>query len=74
MEFKNKNDYSVIVFSDLGYLCKFQYVHDVADCARWLDHSRNYSTWTKINVYVRRSGRFLMQYVKGRDTIPNKPR
>lgn len=74
MEFKNDNDYSVIVFSDLGYLCKVQYVHGVADCARWLDNSSKYKDWTKMNVYARRSGRFIKQYVKGRDTIPNKPR
>lgn len=71
IEFKNKNDYSVIVFDEKKMLIKYTYVHSPYLLSQYLD--KNFSNWQRINVYVRRSGRFLGQYRKG-GFIPHKPK
>ena len=71
-EFKNDNDYSVIVFNDKGFLVKMQYVTSLGGLIVWLNKSNNYSSWTTLNVYVRRGGRFIGQFKKG-EFIPSKP-
>ncbi len=73
MEFKNDCDYSVTVFSQNGFLVKVQYVHDLHALCRWLDESRKYNSWSAINVYARRSRRFISQFKKGYP-LPAKPR
>jgi len=73
MEFKGRNDYSVAVFNERGYLGFLLYVHDLHALARWLDASYRYSSWTHINVYARRSRRFIAQYKK-QIYFPAKPR
>jgi hypothetical protein len=74
MEFKNKNDYSIIVFSAQNIcLGKMEFVHSVFAASLWLSKSSNYSTWHYINVYVRRSGRYLRRYYNG-NFIDNKPK
>ena len=73
MEFKKKDDYSLIFFDDAGFVCKMQYVNSVAKACRWCDSSRNYNRWTVVNVYARRTGRFLGQYRKFGGDIPAFP-
>lgn len=59
MEFKNNNDYSCIVFLANGRQMKMQYVHSIIRLKYWLkDKSIDYKY---INIYVRRSGRFLIR-------------
>lgn len=75
LEFKNKSDYSVSAFNAGGFLVKMAYADDLVKVAQWLDASRNYSSWTYINVYARRSGRFMFQYWKASGhPLPRKPR
>lgn len=62
---KHKNDYSVSVFGEDGFLVKLQYVHNVYDLARWLTASQKYSNWVYMNVYLRRSGEYLGRNYKG---------
>lgn len=71
-EFQNKNDYSVIVFDCNGFLVKSSYVHDVYKYSLWLSGTK-YANWTYINVYARRSQRFIQRYYKG-NFIPQKPK
>lgn len=74
MEFKNKNDYSLIIFSENNQcLGKMEFVHSVFNASLWLTQSSNYSSWHYVNVYVRRSGRFLRRFYKG-NYIENKPK
>ena len=72
-EFKNKSDYSVTVFAGPLFLVKVQFVDDLYSLARWLDETRNYSNWTTLNVYARRSRRFITQVRKG-NPFPPRPR
>lgn len=71
--YKNKNDYSVIVFGSRGYLCKLEYVQNLYSLVKWLENSRKYRGWKMMNVYNRRSGEFIKQYKKG-SFIDAKPR
>jgi len=72
-EFKNKNDYSVSVFSGTGFLVKVQFCNDLGTLQKWLDSSYKYKDWKYINVYARRSGRFLGRFYKG-NFMPFKPK
>ena len=70
-EFKRKNDYSLIVFrsektNDVAL--KLMYVHNVYKAVQWVNRSRKYSNWHHINIYVRRSGRFIKQ-IRQTDTF-----
>lgn len=60
-EFKGSSDYSVIVFGEQGFMIKMQYVNDLHSLIRWLNQSK-FKDWTTLNVYARRSGRFIRQY------------
>lgn len=63
MEFKNKNDYTVIVFFDDGKPpLKSEFVHNCYKMALWLNESRNYSTWKYFNVYARRTQRYIRRF------------
>lgn len=73
IEFQNKNDYSISAFSADGFLCKYVYFHSVTDFVKFLDSHERFHTWITINVYSRRSGRFIGQFRKGQ-MIPPKPR
>lgn len=73
-EFKNKSDYSIIAFSkEYGFLVKVEFSQAVAYTCNWLTNSYKYYKWDYVNVYVRRSGRYLGRYYKG-GYIPQKPR
>lgn len=70
-EFKNKNDYSIIVFDkDGNFILKWTYVGGLYKASQYLNSRYN---WSYMNVYVRRSGRFLSRYYRG-NYIPNKPK
>lgn len=71
-EFQNKNDYSISAFSANGFLCKYIYVGNVFKFTVFLDSNERFKNWTVINVYARRSGRFLGQFKNG-SFIPQKP-
>ncbi len=71
-EFQNKNDYSVTVFNDNGFLVKVQYVNNIYKLCQWLDGSK-YNSWTYLNVYARRSQRFIKRQYKG-NFIDQKPK
>ena len=70
-EFQNKNDYSISAFSADGFLCKHAYVGNCFKYTIFLNEK--FPEWTSINVYARRSGRFIGQFKKG-NYIPQKPR
>jgi hypothetical protein len=71
MAYKNKNDYSIIVFDqDEKFLLKWTYVHGLYGAAQSLD--KKYE-WKYFNVYNRRSGQYIGRYYRG-GYIPNKPR
>ncbi len=70
-EFKNDNDYSVSVFSETEFLVKMAFCHSPKLAEKWLNNSK-YQNWQIMNVYARRSGRFIGQFKKG--NIPYKPR
>lgn len=75
MEFRNKNDYSVIIFFEDKEKkpFKMEFVHSLYSLTQWLSKSPKFNDWHYINVYVRRSGRYINRYYKG-NFIPNKPR
>lgn len=74
MDFRNKNDYSVIVFFENEQKpLKFEYVHSCYALSKWLDSSFKYKNWKYFNVYVRRSSMYLRRFYKG-SFIPAKPR
>jgi hypothetical protein len=64
-EFKNKNDYTVTIWNGSQYLGKMEYVHNLYAASLWLSASQRYATWTYINVYARRSGRYLSRLYRG---------
>lgn len=64
MEFKNKNDYSCIVFKSNQVLIKLEYVHSIYALTKWLDGSK-YNEWEYINIYCRRSRRYISRQIKG---------
>ena len=64
----NKNDYSVIVFLDgEKSVKKWQYVHKLNGFALFLNNS--HPTWDYMNVYERRTGKYLRRFKKG-DFVP----
>jgi hypothetical protein len=66
---QHKNDYSAIVFDEVGFLVKVTYVHKLDKLEKWLNTSRKFYTWKHINVYDRRTTKFIKQFKRG-DTIP----
>lgn len=62
-EFKRQNDYSVSVFGAHGFLAKYQYVGNLYKFGLFLDEK--YPDWAYMNVYARRSGRYLKRYYRG---------
>ncbi len=73
MEFQNKNDYSVIVYGPSGFLAKYSYVGNIYKLVLFLNNKPEFRNWTAVNVYARRSGRFIVQYRPGQFVAP-KPR
>lgn len=70
-EFKKKNDYTIIIFyEDKRAPFKMVYVHNCYDTSKWLNTSQNHQNWLYMNVYVRRSGRYLQRFYKNRFIAP----
>lgn len=69
-EFEKRNDYSVSVFNAHGFLAKYQYVGNLYKFSLFLNDK--YPNWDYINVYARRSGRYLIRFYKG-NFIPPYP-
>lgn len=67
-EFKRQNDYSVSVFDAHGFLAKYQYVGNLYKFSQFLENK--YPTWSYINVYARRSGRYLIRFYRGNFITP----
>lgn len=62
-EFKKQNDYSVSVFSSSGFLAKYNYVGNLYGFSEFLN--KNFPNWQYMNVYARRTGRYLLRYKRG---------
>lgn len=60
---KHKNDYSCIVFFETGSPKKWNYVHKLNGFGLFLDKS--HPSWKYLNVYERRSGKYLKRFYKG---------
>jgi len=69
--YKNKNDYSVIIALSNGDFKKYTFVHNLYNFSNFVN--RQFPGWSALNVYNRRTGKFLIQYHPG-DFIPPKPK
>ena len=59
----HKNDYSIVVFFESTTPKKWSYVHRINGFAKFLDSK--HSAWKYINVYERRTGKFIKRFNKG---------
>lgn len=60
----NKNDYSVIVFFETEPKPKkWNYVHKLNGFSMFLN--KEHSTWAYMNVYERRTGKYIKRFHKG---------
>ncbi|MBN1186553.1 MAG: hypothetical protein JXB49_30030 [Bacteroidales bacterium] len=67
---KRKNDYTCIVFLEgKKRTLKYVYVHSLRKFASMLD--RRFPSWMYMNVYVRRTGLYLVRYYKNDSYIPD---
>ena len=71
-EFKRQNDYSVSIFGANGFLAKYNYVGNLYKFTLFLNENPKFREWVYINVYARRSGRYLMRFYNG-DYVPPFP-
>lgn len=69
-EFKNKNDYTCVAFMGSEKVNTMIYVHGIYGYVQWLE--KNNITWSVINIYSRRSSRFIKRQYKG-DYVENRP-
>jgi len=61
---KHKNDYSCVVFfENSNNVKKWTFVHNLTKFALFL--SINHARWSYVNVYERRTGKYLRRYIKG---------
>lgn len=68
---KRKNDYSIVIFFNNGKPPqKMEFVHNLLNCTKWLDNSRNYYDYIYINIYLRRSGEYIGRHYKGNFIYP----
>lgn len=70
-EFKNKNDYSIMIFNSDEFVLKWTYVHSLLSVVKYLQDKN--IRWSHINVYARRSGRFIRRQYPDQ-VIINKPK
>jgi hypothetical protein len=74
MEFRNKNDYSIVVFfQDNTNPLKMEFVHNCYASSQWLTNSKNYNNWNYFNVYARRTKRFIKRFYRN-NFIEAKPK
>lgn len=69
-EFKRKNDYSITAFQGSRKVNTMVYVHSISSYVKYLEKKR--IEWSVINVYARRTRRFLKRFYKDRDIIPHQ--
>ncbi|MBN2747566.1 MAG: hypothetical protein JXR34_12635 [Bacteroidales bacterium] len=65
---QHKNDYSVVVFLSTGEVKKWSFVHKLNGFVQFLDNK--HSDWLYMNVYDRRSRKYLKRFYKG-NSIPD---
>lgn len=70
-EFKNKNDYSIEVYLGSKRVLALTFVHSIYKITLWLDKKN--IEWSVINIYARRSRRFITRQYK-KDYIVDKPK
>jgi hypothetical protein len=63
-----KNDYSVIAFYEGDKAKKWTYVHNLKKFANFLDDV--HPGWKYLNVYERRTKKFLRQFKQGSEITP----
>lgn len=72
--FKNQNDYSIILYENKTFLCKYTYVGNVKTfLENFANKNPKFKNWTSCNVYARRSGDFIVQYKPNSIILP-KPK
>ncbi len=59
----HKNDYSVVAFLSTGEVKKWSFVHSLAKFGSFLDSK--HPGWMYMNVYERRSRKYLKRFYKG---------
>ncbi|HBH50230.1 MAG TPA: hypothetical protein DDX98_16415 [Bacteroidales bacterium] len=69
-EFKRKNDYSITAYQGSRKVNTMVYVHSISSYVKYLE--KRHINWSVINVYARRTRRFLKRYYKDRDIIPDR--
>lgn len=69
-EFKHKNDFSCTAFQGSKKVGFMKYVNRISDYSNYLDSKG--IQWSVINVYARRTERFITRYYQG-NKIPNRP-
>lgn len=67
----HKNDYSCIVYFPNNSFKKWNYVHTLTSFEKFLNEK--HAGWKYINVYERRSGKFLKRFYKGNIMPPFLP-
>ena len=70
-EFKNKNDYSCTAYLGSTKVNFMKYVNSIYAYVQFLE--KNNIDWSVINIYTRRTNRFICRQYKG-DFIQNKPK
>ena len=68
VEFKKKNDYTITAYLGSRKVNSMKYVHKITTYVAYLE--KQGIEWSVINVYARRSERFLKRFYKGNDIIP----
>ena len=59
----HKNDYSIVVFFENSNPKKWQFAHKLNAFCNFLNEK--HSSWKYMNVYDRRSGKYLKRFYKG---------
>ncbi len=67
-EFKKKNDYSIEAYMGSKKTNHMAFVHKITTYVAYLE--KNNIEWSVINVYARRTKRFIRRFYKDRDIIP----
>lgn len=59
----HKNDYTCIVYFNIGQFKKWTYVHNLSGFAQFLE--KRHQSWVYFNVYDRRTGAYLKRFYRG---------
>lgn len=72
MEFKNDNDYTITVFKGKTMIKSWQFVHNLYSAK--MNLNRICPEWEYMNVYARRTRRFIGRFYANASYIPQKPK